>query len=1058
MPSKKTHSVIRRIQELLKQADLSDVQRFGQLAAEYALACQPYIDNCAKVQALLERKMHLEAAALAQSFNPGLLEQYASLQFPGMDRFSQILQMYDLEIPAEIDGAVIQALEASKEQNAGLWKLMEDYRKMAWEGAPEEKLPLLRQIVAASPDSAQWQENLQAVEQQYLEKLSGEARLAIENEDFQRLADIQALLSEPEWKDKLRPEIGAKINRVLEEEKRRQEENQAQALIDDINALYSQGTEHKKLGDALRQWHDFKDNCNLPQSQSQQKQIEAAEEFWQQKQDELERQLDFKDNLNALNQALEQDSELETLDRLFYRLRQSEYELPEELRRRFEACRSMKLLIAKRKRMAMFAAALLLLLAASAGTLILCKQLSDWYLARQFQQTLSIAMQAREMSEALDIKNKLLQKHPQLLRKARLQAQLKKLEELKKKEDERRATFIIVQNEMLALLPFYAENPVEAQNLLQKAAENWVGETQMQAYEQLAVQLNEQHAKYLQEQEKKLQELFDLMREQYQSFKATLQKQQYSEARHCIEKVKEYIQQAENLKDIPETLRQNYEFQVQLFQKMPEELQQNAGDWQFVKLMNTVEKILLEQFPEAEKSQNRRVLQDLLHELELLQGEIEPQLPAVSETHQEAWLEIKAKLEYARQVWQRLESLHEQAEDEFRKLFHSPDYDHLKMALQKYLQQYPNSPHYNYLEQFKREQIQPYEDFSQQQHWENCSAQLASLQKQQTQAKARLRQKLELLSLEARENPLKMIAFSHVEFYFQEEPKARTNMEILYQSYGLSKKLLVEFDSLKYNNRCKIEFDGKKMPAQVSFPLVFTGNDADFLHTAPHQQLLFELENKLEALEQQTYWGGGFWLLGMELINPANEKHSVHDIYKRVSILQSLLRAYLNEENNTAQPETSQDPALQQLSDSLLNLIESLPDNFHKNWLSASQFYPEPYIDFRQRARALFGEFPGLQIERMMRQLEREISTFFTPLAILYENGQDEPALNLLIEPSAGPLPLYVLAEDEPKFKLLSARYSPGRKLHKSELTTLGDIQMPMLLFTLKPKQNNPGK
>jgi len=1049
--AKDIHKIIRQIQDLLNQNDMTDIKQFQDLANEYGEFCHSYLESCNKVQELLDRKMDIEASALADSFTPALLNQYAAMQFPGLTTFLQILSLYNLALPPKIDSSTLDALQVAKLKNSGYQPLLEEYRKIARSPNLEAKIHLLRQIVPLVQDNQEWQCTLLTLEGEQMEILTKQAQKAIENQDYSTLAELQNKLLRQDWQVKPRPEVLSKIARELDCEYLRQQAILAEELLTKLNNLYSLGTEHIQLGKALQDWEDFQKDTTLDIPEEMLSQVASARQFWQKEHDDHERNQVFQKNLADLDFALEHNDDLENIDRLYFKLTTFDRDIPAELRRRYETYRESKLAIRKRHHLLGYVIAAFLILFLAGAMVVLFKYFSDRHLVKSFRSRLEIALQAPIMDEGLVIKEEMERKHPQILRHPTIQSLMMQLAENKKSEDQRRDVFVGLTRKIREGIPFYGERVREIREDLKAVERSLVDERQRQEYQELSAEVLKAHEKYLGEQEKKFTDLYDAMLQEYQKFKVSLQNQDYSSSRLAIDQVSDLITQSEKLPDIPDTLREKNKYLMNLFEGMSKELQESIKNHNFMQITQKMDEILQEEFPSAEEKQDEQRLHALLKQLGEMEFELNLQIENVSESSKATWQNIQLKLTEAKEVWIRFDEIKKRYETDYKKLWSASGYRELKRGVAEYLLKYPRSPYVAELELFQHQQTARFDDFPQESFRDKHKTTMTSIELESEKARLRVQQTLNKLVQSCQQNPLKMLAFGSLEFNFTEPVTFRKNAVISYLTNGTSRRLTINTDNLLRldSNDCEIEFDGQKLFAEVTYPPFFQGQEKDFLFPTPHQKILLDLQQKFEHGAAGYYWAGKFMNSCFDLINPTLTLYKQHDFYQRTLVLQEILLAYLLQ--SQAEPDSTlpEEKTLKGLLEKLNLLLKGLPENFLKNGLTRSHYFTDQYKEFQKQVGMLYLPVIFLEVERTMKQLELFQSSKYTPIGVFHKNPESKAVLTLFAEEISDECTLWMLENNVQGFIPVAKLTASGWSRNSKEQELLRPGLAPVLAFRL---------
>ncbi len=206
--------LITRIQILLTGTNLEDSPHGRKLFEEYNNLCKSANTRLIECNALFEAQRNVEAY-VALSRSPELLNLVEKLQFPELDDFLNLAQMYDWGIAEKINLSVYEKLKANRSSMLSNYALISEYSIISRSDKVEEKLVLLRKIIEIEPNNNEWVAIIQEVESQYLRKLISEAQSAIIKEDYNRLGEIQDEIINNSWHIEIPEVVINKINAVM---------------------------------------------------------------------------------------------------------------------------------------------------------------------------------------------------------------------------------------------------------------------------------------------------------------------------------------------------------------------------------------------------------------------------------------------------------------------------------------------------------------------------------------------------------------------------------------------------------------------------------------------------------------------------------------------------------------------------------------------------------------------------------------------------------------------------------------------------------------------------
>lgn len=323
----KGDKLIHLMQRFLVSVDQTDRPDLREAAKNYADACASVNDGLSACDELLRKGLLCDAIAHAQSFEPPLLDMVSKLYFKGRDQWIEFCRDYDWTVPADLDFAVAKRLEDAYKSADSLRPLLEQWREIVRTGGTLSKLALARRIVILDPTNAAWRKNVIELERDYLSDLVSEAKEAIETNDNERLKDIHHEIFCTGFSIQPDERITKKIESVLKDYQIVCLRVDADHLLQNINDAYSM-YEHDQLAAFLNKWAALcSDNTFMPTDQDK-AQVSDARKWLEQKLKELDRDRKIASLTMALNNALDQETPMPEIEKIYYQLKETGADIP----------------------------------------------------------------------------------------------------------------------------------------------------------------------------------------------------------------------------------------------------------------------------------------------------------------------------------------------------------------------------------------------------------------------------------------------------------------------------------------------------------------------------------------------------------------------------------------------------------------------------------------------------------------------------------------------------------------------------------------------------------
>ncbi|MGN0867354.1 MAG: hypothetical protein ACI4SG_06750 [Oligosphaeraceae bacterium] len=231
----KIRSVISRLEAFFARENWSNSPTFQRLLGDYNQVCEELNQRLGKCEALLASGKKAEALLSAEK-SPSLFEVVPPLQGPGILKFLEVCNGYQLPPPRVLKTSVFQSLLEVQNEPATLEEWIGIFRSMSRSGASEEKLIVLRRITALQPNDPEWANQLRHAEVAFIPGLIGEAKQDIQNGNWDALAEKEEMFASPTWRASVPDVVVEKVRRTLEEVRNREFGVQAEQILQELEA------------------------------------------------------------------------------------------------------------------------------------------------------------------------------------------------------------------------------------------------------------------------------------------------------------------------------------------------------------------------------------------------------------------------------------------------------------------------------------------------------------------------------------------------------------------------------------------------------------------------------------------------------------------------------------------------------------------------------------------------------------------------------------------------------------------------------------------------------
>ena len=231
----KIRSVIARLEAFFAKENWSNSPSFQRLLGDYNQVCEELNQRLGKCEALLSAGKRAEALLSAETC-PSLFEVVPPLQGPGILKFFEACNSYQLPPPRVLKTSVFQSLLEVQNEPTTLQEWIGVFRSMSRSKASEEKLIVLRKIVEWQPNDPDWLNQLHHTEVAFIPGLIEEAKQDIQNGNWEALEAKEEMLSSPSWRASVPDVVMEKIHRTLEEARSREFGAKAQEILQQAEA------------------------------------------------------------------------------------------------------------------------------------------------------------------------------------------------------------------------------------------------------------------------------------------------------------------------------------------------------------------------------------------------------------------------------------------------------------------------------------------------------------------------------------------------------------------------------------------------------------------------------------------------------------------------------------------------------------------------------------------------------------------------------------------------------------------------------------------------------
>jgi hypothetical protein len=392
-------ALIDSIRSILASAGPTSVDSIAEVAAEYAEACQQANERLRKCGQLLKNGLRSEAIQQCES-EPSLLVLVGTLDFPEAIDWNFLLQSTGIETAAPLLVDVAADLNEAYAVEQPLAALLRRHRLQALRRGPlRERLATLRQLATLDANNAVWQDDVRAYEQARQQEIRQAVDQGTKQRSLKTLEECARDLQIDPWLD---PPPAALVQHVINAHQRvmhqhaRSELERLEPLLNDAFAQFDE-----PAAQTLREeWNRHAETVQLSDEDPLYDRAAPAIEWLNRQDGEAMEDARYKGAVAELEQALDDEEDLASLERKAHAILRCERPIPPLIEQRLKnQLDELRLTRTRKTRLAVGAVAALLLVAG-------CGLAYAIYMQRQIDQvaghatTLQTFLERNQLDEA----------------------------------------------------------------------------------------------------------------------------------------------------------------------------------------------------------------------------------------------------------------------------------------------------------------------------------------------------------------------------------------------------------------------------------------------------------------------------------------------------------------------------------------------------------------------------------------------------------------------------------------------------------------------------------
>ncbi len=317
--TKDVFELIDEIRRFLLSSDQRKNAQIELLAKEYAEASREVNARLGKCARLLRQGLKSESLHAARE-KPDLIDVAQAIEFAERSQWIEIVDLYDLESPPDIDLKSAEFLQAAYADDAGVHDLLRAHRLLAVARGPvKSRLAILRKLKNADADNPIWLEDIKLFENERINEIKSTYNDVVQSNSYEMILDIYEELTSREWSQPIPVSIVHNVGSALEKMRKVRDLSELKTIADGLNKAYHQKDE-KKGRESYGRWKNAEKTFGLSKFDPLYQSIESAVAWL----DEIDRKRtedeQYAADVRELETAIENEIDFDELNRLYQRI------------------------------------------------------------------------------------------------------------------------------------------------------------------------------------------------------------------------------------------------------------------------------------------------------------------------------------------------------------------------------------------------------------------------------------------------------------------------------------------------------------------------------------------------------------------------------------------------------------------------------------------------------------------------------------------------------------------------------------------------------------------
>lgn len=431
------HRIVDEIRAFLQASDQSYKERHRDLALEYAEICVDVNRRLAQCAQLIKQGLRPEAIHLAEA-DPNLLAALAELDFAERAGWLDLVAIYDLPLPPDLDLATAEYLNVAYAEHDPLRNLLKKHRRLALARAPlRDRLAVLRELARLDPTNPIWSEDVQTYERARFKQVQAEAVDAVRNTDTEAIEALEQELTTDAWSLQPPGSLVQAVSQAAELERRQASKRALPAAETELNDAFS-ALDADWARQARSRWLSLAESAQLSADDPARERAEPAL-FWLDEQDKREASRREYEAVEArLTAALDDDqASRDQLDRLWHALVRLDQDVPEHLAQRYRSRVAAQDLSARRRARLLLVTGLTALVVLGITAVLIYRAMERGAAGRAAATAVAAALKSEKIDDVESLLKQFAANRPELIQSVEMAALMPEIDRARTNEADR---------------------------------------------------------------------------------------------------------------------------------------------------------------------------------------------------------------------------------------------------------------------------------------------------------------------------------------------------------------------------------------------------------------------------------------------------------------------------------------------------------------------------------------------------------------------------------------------------------------------------------------------